>query len=53
MIFRRYLELATPQQAKTWFATAPEQAPNVVPINVIANQLATKAKPGGKGSPTL
>jgi hypothetical protein len=32
MIFRHYRELATPQQAKTWFATAPEQAPNVVPM---------------------
>jgi integrase len=34
MIFRHYRELATPQQARTWFAIAPEQAPNVVPIAV-------------------
>ena len=32
MIFRHYRELATPQQAKTWFAIAPESASNVVPI---------------------
>ena len=32
MIFRHYRELATPQQAKTWFAIAPETAANVVPI---------------------
>jgi hypothetical protein len=34
MIFRHYRELATPQQAKTWFAIAPETAANVVPMNV-------------------
>jgi integrase len=34
MIFRHYRELATPEQGKTWFATAPEAAPNVVPIAV-------------------
>src|SRR5439155_26357105 len=32
MIFRHYRELATPQQAKTWFAIAPEAASNVVPL---------------------
>jgi len=32
MIFRHYRELATPDQAKTWFAIAPETAANVVPI---------------------
>jgi integrase len=32
MIFRHYRELATPQQAKTWFSIAPDKAPNVVPI---------------------
>jgi integrase len=32
MIFRHYRELCTPQQAKTWFSIAPEQAPNVVPL---------------------
>jgi hypothetical protein len=32
MIFRHYRELATPEQAKTWFNVAPEAAPNVVPI---------------------
>ena len=42
MIFRHYRELATPQQARTWFATAPEQAPNVVPITASAKQFATK-----------
>ena len=35
MIFRHYRELATPQQAKTWFAIAPEAAPNVVPISAV------------------
>jgi integrase len=34
MIFRHYRELCTPQEAKTWFAIAPEAAPNVVPIAV-------------------
>jgi integrase len=34
MIFRHYRELATPEQARTWFAIAPEAAPNVVPIAV-------------------
>ncbi len=33
MIFRHYRELATPEQARTWFAIAPEAAPNVVPIS--------------------
>jgi integrase len=33
MIFRHYRELATPQEAKTWFAIVPSQAPNVVPIH--------------------
>jgi integrase len=32
MIFRHYRELATPQQAKTWFAVAPETEANVVPM---------------------
>ena len=34
MIFRHYRELATPQQAKTWFAIVPEHASNVVPVEV-------------------
>jgi integrase len=34
MIFRHYRELATPEQAKTWFAVAPERAANVVPIKL-------------------
>jgi len=34
MIFRHYRELATPEQAKTWFAIAPEAAANVVPLAV-------------------
>jgi integrase len=42
LIFRHYRELATPQQARTWFAIAPEQAPNVVPLSVSAKQFATK-----------
>jgi integrase len=33
MIFRHYRELVTPQEAKTWFAIAPDRAPNVVPIH--------------------
>jgi integrase len=32
IIFRHYRELATPQQAKSWFSIAPEIAENVVPI---------------------
>jgi integrase len=34
MIFRHYRELATPQQARTWFAIAPERASNVLPIKL-------------------
>jgi hypothetical protein len=34
MIFRHYRELATPEQAKTWFAIAPEAAANVVPMKL-------------------
>jgi integrase len=34
MIFRHYRELATPEQARTWFAVAPETAANVVPITM-------------------
>jgi len=32
MIFRHYRELATPEEARTWFAISPEAAPNVVPV---------------------
>ena len=32
MIYKHYRELATPEQARTWFAIAPEAASNVVPI---------------------
>jgi integrase len=32
VIFRHYRELATPEQAQTWFAIAPQTAANVVPI---------------------
>jgi integrase len=38
MIFRHYRELATPAQARTWFAIAPEAAPNVVPIKLGAGK---------------
>jgi integrase len=34
MIFRHYRELATPDQAKTWFAIVPSRAANVVPIRL-------------------
>ena len=34
MIFRHYRELATPDQAHTWFAIAPEEAANLVPMKV-------------------
>jgi integrase len=34
MIFRHYRELATPEQAQTWFAIVPQAARNVVPITV-------------------
>lgn len=33
MIFRHYRELATPEQARTWFAITPQRAPNVVALN--------------------
>lgn len=35
MIFRHYRELATPEQARTWFAIVPEAAANVVPIRLV------------------
>jgi hypothetical protein len=35
IIFRHYRELATPAQARTWFAIEPETASNVVPITVV------------------
>ena len=34
MIFRHYRQLATPDQAKTWFTIVPEAAPNVVGITL-------------------
>jgi len=34
MIFRHYRELATPEQARTWFAIAPQTAANVLPIKL-------------------
>jgi integrase len=34
MIFRHYRELATPEQAATWFAIVPQAASNVVPIGL-------------------
>jgi integrase len=34
MIFRHYRELATPDQAQTWFAIVPQAVPNVVPMTV-------------------
>jgi hypothetical protein len=30
MIFRHYRELATPQQAQTWFSIVPMPAKNVI-----------------------
>ncbi len=30
MIFRHYRELATPEQARTWFSISPVEAQNVV-----------------------
>ena len=32
MIHRHYRELATPEQAKTWFSIVPETASNIVPL---------------------
>jgi integrase len=32
MIFRHYRELATPEQAQSWFAITPDAAANVVPM---------------------
>ena len=34
MIFRHYRELATPEQARTWFSIKPKSAPNVVPLRL-------------------
>jgi integrase len=34
MIFQHYRELATPEQAATWFAIVPQAASNVVPIRL-------------------
>jgi hypothetical protein len=46
MIFRHYRELATPEQAATWFAIVPQAAPNVVPIGLgSAKHLRTKFQP--------
>lgn len=33
MIFRHYRELATPEQAKTWFSIQPKAVANVLPIS--------------------
>jgi hypothetical protein len=38
MNFRHYRELATPEQARTWFSIAPETAPNVVPIKLASTK---------------
>jgi hypothetical protein len=32
MIFKHYRELCTPEQARTWFAIAPDRARNIVPL---------------------
>jgi integrase len=34
MIFRHYRELATPEQARTWFSIRPKSAPNIVPLRL-------------------
>lgn len=34
MIFRHYRELATPVQAATWFAIAPQTTPHIVPMRL-------------------
>ena len=34
MIFRHYRELATPEQARTWFSIGPASTPNVVPLRL-------------------
>lgn len=36
IIFQHYRELVTPEQAKTWFAIAPEPAANVIPMETAA-----------------
>jgi integrase len=36
MIFRHYRELCTPAEAATWFALAPDEAVNVVPMGAVA-----------------
>jgi hypothetical protein len=32
MIFRHYGELATPEQAQSWFVITPKEADNIVPM---------------------
>ena len=41
MIFRHYRELATPEQAATWFAIVPQAASNVVPISLGSAKLSS------------
>jgi integrase len=38
MIFRHYRELATPEQARTWFAITPQAGTNVVPLTACHEQ---------------
>ena len=42
MIFRHYRELATPQQAKTWFAIVPRGSGQCRALTLGAKQFATK-----------
>lgn len=36
MIFQHYRELCTPAEAQTWFALAPDEAANVIPMGATA-----------------
>jgi integrase len=36
MIFQHYRELCTPADARTWFALAPDEAANVIPMEAMA-----------------
>ena len=38
IIFRHYRELATPEQARSWFAIIPELAGNVIPLGHADNE---------------
>jgi integrase len=42
MIFRHYRELATPEQAQTWFSIMPDPVTNIVPITDMESRAASR-----------